>query len=205
MLDVEGKLCPCEFDSSTLIDSSFFRFGTENDIILEMLEVFINSILYLRGVYPTSVFRRRKMYSTAVFVSIYQKLNDYITSVLTAAHQLKKLGKLMQLELIIYKKNSRNCFMPLEKYLFDVDLKASLTNSGPTSELSSTSHSDRYLIEFENIVRDALIRLDQMSKNLKTIDCADDEDCCFKIEIQTTESGFVELTNKTNATNEVCF
>lgn len=172
-----------------------------------MLEVFINSILYLREVYPSSIFRRRKMYNMAVYISTYPKLNDYITNVLTAAHQLRKLGKLQKVELIIYKNYSSKSSKPIEKYLFDVDcntLSALNGHAATESEpLTNGTSNDQYLIEFENTVRNGLMQLEQMSKKLKTIECSDDEDCNFKIELHTTESGFIELTNKINSKNEV--
>lgn len=168
-----------------------------------MLEVFINSILFLREVYPSPIFRRRKMYNMAVYISTYPKLNDYITNVLSAAHQLRKLGKLQKVELIIYKSNSSDSFCPLEKYFFDVDCSTSAMNGNVTGSIANGTSNDQYLIEFENIVRNSLIQLEQMTKKLKPIECRDDEDCNFKIELHTTESGFVELTNKINSKHEV--
>lgn len=170
-----------------------------------MLEVFINTILYIREVYPAAIFRKRKMYSTAVYASIYPKLNEYLVKVLTTAHNLKKQNKLIKLELIIYKScavghTTRRCEQILEKYVFEVDPDA--TNDWKNSD--SKRSPDQYLIEFEEDVRTALLQFEKMTKTLKRLDCsADDEDCCFRIELVTTESAFIELTNKMNNTNEV--
>lgn len=173
-----------------------------------MLEVFINTILYVREVYPAAIFRKRKMYSTAVFASIYPKLNEYVVKVLTTAHNLKKQNKLIKLELVIYKSCAgQNTFRDheqiLEKYVFEVDSEA--TKDWKNSD--STRSPDQYLIEFEEDVRTALLQFEKMAKTLKRLDCAaDGEDCSFRIELVTTESAFIELTNKVNNTNEVkCF
>lgn len=177
---------------------------TENDIFVEMLEVFINTILYVREVYPAAIFRKRKMYSTAVFASIYPKLNDYLVKVLTTAHNLKKQNKLIKLELIIFKRSeshtSKRNEHILEKYVFEVDVNG--TNDWKKSD--STRTPDQYLIEFEQDVRTALLHFAKMAKTLKRLDCGDDgEDWCFRIELVTTESAFIELTNRMNSTNEV--
>lgn len=171
-----------------------------------MLEVFINTILYVREVYPAAIFRKRKMYSTAVYASIYPKLNDYLVKVLTTAHNLKKQNKLIKLELVIYKScaghTARRNEQILEKYVFEVDAEA--TNDWKNSD--STRSPDQYLIEFEEDVRTALFQFEKMAKTLKRLDCvADGEDCCFRVELVTTESAFIELTNKMNNTNEVKF
>lgn len=167
--------------------------------------MFINTILYTREVYPAAIFRKRKMYSTAVFASIYPKLNDYLVKVLTTAHNLKKQNKLIKLELVIYKSScvghtSRRTEQVLEKYIFEVDPDA--TNDWKNSD--STRTPDQYLIEFEEDVRTALLHFEKVVKTLKRLDCAaDGEDCCFRIELVTTQSAFIELTNKMNNTNEV--
>lgn len=145
------------------------------------------------------------MYSTAVFASIYPKLNDYLVKVLTTAHNLKKQNKLIKLELVIYKSScaghtSRRIEQILEKYIFEVDADA--TNDWKNSD--STRTPDQYLIEFEEDVRTALLHFEKVVKTLKRLDCvADGEDCCFRIELVTTQSAFIELTNKMNNTNEV--
>lgn len=166
--------------------------------------MFINTILYVREVYPAAIFRKRKMYSTAVFASIYPKLNEYVVKVLTTAHNLKKQNKLIKLELVIYKSYASHTFRRneqiMEKYVFEVDSEA--TNDWRNSD--STRSPDQYLIEFEEDVRTALLQFEKMAKSLKRLDCAaDGEDCSFRIELVTTESAFIELTNKVNNTNEV--
>lgn len=179
----------------------YIQTQTENDIFVEMLEVFINTILYVREVYPAAIFRKRKMYSTAVFVSIYPKLNEYLVNVLTTAHYLKKQNKLMKLELIICKscdgQTSKRNEQIVEKYVFEVDPGG--TNDWKNS--NCTRSPDQYLIEFEEDVRTALLQFDAMSKTLKRLECADNsEDYSFRIELVTTESAFVELTHKMNTT-----
>lgn len=168
-----------------------------------MLEVFVNSILYLREVYPAAIFRRRKMYNMAVYISTYPKLNDYITNVLTAAYHLRKLGKLQKVEMTLYKTSPSHPFRPIEAYFFDVDCSGTLTNGHAAESIAAGHANDKYLVDFENTVRNALIQLEQISKKLKPLECADDDDCNFKIDLHTTESGFVELTNKINSKNEV--
>lgn len=204
MANFEGKkekiFFICNDDYSNQILSILFG-NIENDIIIEMIEVFVNSILYLREVYPSAIFRRRKMYNTAIFVSIYPRLNDYITKSLKTAYQLKQQNKLQRVELIIFKLNeTTNESKALEKYVFEVDSGHDLTKKNGTKERSL---NDQYLIEFEDSVRTALIQLDQMVKKLKSIKCNDGEDISFKIDLLTTETAFAELIHKMNATSDV--
>lgn len=50
----------------------------ENDLFLEMLEVYINSILYVRELYPAAIFRKRRVYNTSAYISIFPPLNQYL-------------------------------------------------------------------------------------------------------------------------------
>lgn len=172
-----------------------------------MLEVFVNTILYVRELYPAAIFRKRKMYSTAVYASIYPKLNDYVVNVLTTAHSLKKQNKLHKVEVVIYKlcaaghAINRRIEQILEKYVFEV---CSEMTNGVDEGIDNSKTPDQHLTEFEEDVRRALLQFEKTAKTLKRLDCsADGDDLCFRIELVTTESAFIELTNKMNSTNDV--
>ncbi|MGH0143722.1 UNVERIFIED_CONTAM: hypothetical protein FKN15_000787 [Acipenser sinensis] len=58
------------------------------DILCEFLEVAIHLILYVREVYPSGIFQKRKKYSVPVQMSCHPELNQYIQDTL---HCIKPL------------------------------------------------------------------------------------------------------------------
>lgn len=189
-----------------------------------MLEVFIQSILYLREVYPAGIFRKRKYYSTAVYISIYPELTDYLKQVLTSIKYLKEKNQLRRVELVIYRPkiedstdylqmfgdqlmNSCSPIFPsppendtgtekiIEKFVFELDRPPTtngVKNGEKPSMLDEKWSKDKYLIKFEEELRKALIQLEQMSRNLSDVER--NEERTFKINVETTESAFTELT-----------
>lgn len=169
----------------------------DNDLFLEMLEVYINSILYLREVYPAAIFRKRRVYSTTAFISIFPPLNDYLLNTLKTAQELKAENKLSQVELIIYQREFELFGTPedeevLERYVFRVEDKENRDNSKVDWAL--------YILQFEEELRRGLFQLDRMAKNLKRLDT---EYVGFRIQLETTQAVFVDMVNKDNSKTEV--
>ncbi|KAG5838727.1 hypothetical protein ANANG_G00226650, partial [Anguilla anguilla] len=52
------------------------------DILCEFLEVAIHLILYVREVYPSGIFQKRKKYNVPVQMSCHPELNQYIQDTL---------------------------------------------------------------------------------------------------------------------------
>lgn len=168
----------------------------EGDLFLEMLEVYINSILYLREVYPAAIFRKRRIYSTAAFVSIFPPLNTYLVKVLKTAQELKAANKLFQVELIIYQRECELFGTPededvLEKYIFRVE---SNENAGNMKQ-----DLDLYILQFEEELRRGLVELNQKVKCLNRLN----EYCHFRIHLETTQNAFVDMISKDNSKSKV--
>ncbi|GAB0088589.1 DNA polymerase zeta processivity subunit [Sergentomyia squamirostris] len=144
-----------------------------DDLVVEVLEVFINYILYGRQVYPKAIFRKRRAFSTLVYKSIYPPLNDYLKSILGSVRLLKRLKKLHRVEMII----SRNEKMQ-ENYIFDIE------------DLPEIGSNDKYLIEFEESIRKSIVLLEGRLKGLKALE---EGDVNFKIILHTTQSAYVSL------------
>lgn len=140
----------------------------ENDLFLEMLEVYINSILYVRDVYPSAIFRKRRVYSTVAYISIYPPLNRYLLNVLKTAQELQAANKLFQVELIIFQQREYEMFsMPddekvLEKYIFRIERNEHSDNS--------RMDLDAYIFRFEEELRRGLLELNQKTKHLNRLD-----------------------------------
>lgn len=143
---------------------------------MEVLEVFINCILYTRNVYPSAIFKKRRKYGTAVYACIYPPLNDYITNVLRSARELRSTKQLHKVEVVLFKDEHTI----LERFVFEM-------NGLPISD----QHDDKYLIAFENELRNILLGLDEKFKNLISLP----SDVLFKVNLYTTESAFVKLSN----------
>lgn len=172
------------------------RCQMENDLFLEMLEVYINSILYLREIYPAAIFRRRRVYSTTAYISIFPPLNDYLVKVLKTAQELKAANKLFEVELIIFQRECELFGTPedediLEKYIFRVECVDNPDNK--KDEL------DVFIFKFEEELRRGLIELNQKVKSLKRLS----DNCQFRIHLETTQNAFVDLVSKDNSKSEV--
>lgn len=186
-----------------------------------MLEVYVQSILYLREVYPAAIFRKRRYYNTAVYISIFPQLTDYLKQVLTSVKYFKEKNQLRRVEVIIYRTKGEDntdilqlyddCVMDscspvfppsddgfsseriIETFVFELDPPAT-TNGEKPSMLDEKWTKDKYLIKFEEEMRKALIQLEQKSRNLKESDR--NEERSFKINVETTQSAFVDLSSE---------
>lgn len=156
---------------------------SENDIIIEVLEIFINTVLYARNLYPQAIFRKRKVYGTTVPISIFPPLNDYIRNILLSVKDLKDNNQLECLELTFKRDND----ITLEVHKFELDSTAKLLDF-------AKMHDDEYLIEFEQELRKTLLQLDGRLKNLRKLPM----DTSFKIFLNTTQSGLVKLEHNVN-------
>lgn len=150
-----------------------------------MIEVLIHSILYVRDIYPIGIFKKGQIYSKVIYQSIYPPLNEYIGNVLSTARQLKRLKQLYKIELQIYQDDANNSMNVIENYVFEIKQLDDVFQI-------NNKLDDKYLIEFEENVRIILLNLDDKMKQLKKLPTGGAK---FKINLQTTQSNFVKLTN----------
>lgn len=147
------------------------------------MEVFINTVLYARNLYPQSIFRKRQIYGTTVPISIFPPLNDYIRNVLVSAKDLKDNDILDCLEITFKRDND----ITLENHKFEIDSTVKLLEYGKMND-------DEYLVEFEQELRKTLLTLDGRLKSLRKLPT----DASFKIFLNTTQSGLVKLEHNVN-------
>lgn len=169
----------------------------ENDLFLEMLEVYINSILYLREVYPAAIFRRRRVYNTTAYISIFPTLNTYLLNALKTAQELKAANKLFEVELVIFQREFELFGTPedeevMEKYVFRVEQNENAS--------SSKTEPEMHILQFEEELRCGLIRLEQMAKNLPRLNS---EFCGFRIHLETTEHSYIDIVTRDNSKSDV--
>uniref|UniRef100_A0A182P9L6 HORMA domain-containing protein n=1 Tax=Anopheles epiroticus TaxID=199890 RepID=A0A182P9L6_9DIPT len=149
----------------------------EVDVVIEMMEIYINSILYKRKLYPEAIFRIRKAYNIPVYVSIYSALNDYIAQTLKAAREMLRNRKIRRMEMIIFEDPDN----PMESYVFNLQY------------LGLVMENDENMSAFEEELRQSLLSLDARMKNLNRL--PESKDVKFKILLHTTESAYVRIGN----------
>lgn len=85
--------------------------------LIEMLEVAIHLILYVRDIYPETLFERRKWNGIAVQMSRHPELNLYIKDVVEAIQPLVIAGQVEQVVVVISDKDGN----PVNKFAFNID------------------------------------------------------------------------------------
>ncbi|KAG8264607.1 MAD2 mitotic arrest deficient-like 2 [Homalodisca vitripennis] len=142
------------------------------EILLEFFEVCIHSILYIRKVYPPSIFTLKKKYNVPVHISLYPDLNLYISSVLKSVKTFLMTNKLQQLSLCILDSSLK----PVEKFVF---------NNFNINSSSITNHSDMsHLLPLEESFRAFCLKLSTSDYILKPIP----DNSSFKIYVKTEGS-----------------
>jgi hypothetical protein len=94
-----------------------------SDILIEFLEVAVHNVLYVRNIYPASIFVRRKKYGIPVQMSTHPYLNEYITECLKSIRELLKKNEVRKVTVTFFDESQR----PIERFVFDIlDLNETL-------------------------------------------------------------------------------
>ncbi|XP_052857185.1 DNA polymerase zeta subunit 2 [Drosophila gunungcola] len=149
------------------------------DIHLEAIEVLLNHILYVRGIYPSQIFKKRRVYNTPVFVSIFPPLNNYLASILRSAREFLLRRELQCLVVIVYQKENE----PLESYQLQME---TLEGRGQSTT------EDPHLMEFEQQLRSAIYKLSERLKQLPKLPAGS---CQFKVHLHTTQDAYVRFSH----------
>ncbi|XP_017082239.2 LOW QUALITY PROTEIN: DNA polymerase zeta processivity subunit [Drosophila eugracilis] len=149
----------------------------QDDVIVEAMEVLINHILYGRGVYPSHIFKKKRVYNTPVFISIFPPLNNYLAGVLRSAQELICRRELQCLEIIVYHDDSKKS----EIYKITLGTR----RDGQSAE-DCLLHSEQQL-------RSAIYKI---SERLNQIPKPAAGRCHFKIHLHTTQEAFIRLSHE---------
>ena len=71
------------------------------ELVFELLEVAIHTILYARDVYPRALFEERRAFGVRAAMSRHPDLNEYIADVLRSAKPLMDAGAMTKLVVVI--------------------------------------------------------------------------------------------------------
>ncbi|KAE8746423.1 hypothetical protein FOCC_FOCC006918 [Frankliniella occidentalis] len=148
------------------------------DILVEFLEVSIHHLLFLRNLYPPSIFVLRKMYNIPVQVSQHPGLNQYIIETLRSAKALLRSSHLKCLSVCFYSDNE----IPIERFVFDI---LSIHENFRIDH----DFSDTYLVKLRDGFRAFCLKVAAIDMKPLT------ENCSFQIHLQTTEQGSQALAN----------
>ncbi|KAL1514130.1 hypothetical protein ABEB36_003441 [Hypothenemus hampei] len=143
------------------------------DIILEFLEVTIHNILYVRKLYPDVIYTLKKKYGVSVYQLIHPDLVKYIEECLKAVafnirnRQLKKL-------FICFEEDDTI----IDTFVIDI------------LSITQLSNRNQYLVDFENNLRDFMLKLHSNRYYFKEIKSGEAR---FSIHLQTTTLSHLEF------------
>uniref|UniRef100_G3NP64 Mitotic spindle assembly checkpoint protein MAD2B n=1 Tax=Gasterosteus aculeatus aculeatus TaxID=481459 RepID=G3NP64_GASAC len=98
------------------------------DILCEFLEVAIHLILYVREVYPSGIFQKRKKYNVPVQMSCHPELNQYIQDTLHCVKPLIEKNDAEKVAVVIMDKEHH----PVERFVFEISQPPLLSISSDT-------------------------------------------------------------------------
>ncbi|XP_074619837.1 mitotic spindle assembly checkpoint protein MAD2B-like isoform X1 [Acropora palmata] len=145
-------------------------------VLCEFLEVAFHLILYVREVYPSVVFERRKKYNVPVQMCCHPDLNQYILDVLQTIKPLLEKGDVQRVSLVISDKK----FQPIERFVFEI---------GNLEETSRVQSDDNFLLHTEKSLRGFLLKINSCDALLQPIPPG----CVFSILVYTKESSYLKL------------
>uniref|UniRef100_A0A9J7ZQT6 Mitotic spindle assembly checkpoint protein MAD2B n=1 Tax=Cyprinus carpio carpio TaxID=630221 RepID=A0A9J7ZQT6_CYPCA len=98
------------------------------DILCEFLEVAIHLILYVREIYPSGIFQKRKKYNVPVQMSCHPELNQYIQDTLHCVKPLIQKNEAEKVVMVIMDKEHH----PVERFVFEISQPPLLSISSET-------------------------------------------------------------------------
>ncbi|XP_076943294.1 DNA polymerase zeta processivity subunit-like [Bidens hawaiensis] len=90
-------------------------------LLIEFLEVAITSIVFLKGIYPTGAFERRRYMNLVVHSARHPQLHRYIHDSLNALLPYIEQGMIERVAVIFF----NNDKVPVEKFVFKVNVNQS--------------------------------------------------------------------------------
>jgi len=148
--------------------------------IIEFIEVAIHTILYVRQVYPTDLFVRRKKYDTPVFQSRHPALNEYISGAVKAIGEELVLGNVDKVVVVIKDKED----IGLERFIFSIrnmiQVESFQKDSSVQDAMSSTSLGQYF--------RSFLVKLSMIESQLGQLYIGDNVSFAIVLELKDDKS-----------------
>ncbi|PXF43715.1 Mitotic spindle assembly checkpoint protein MAD2A [Gracilariopsis chorda] len=147
------------------------------DLVADFFSYAVNTLLFLRGVYPPDTFKHAQKYGVTVYLSTDQKVQAYLQTVLTQMRTWLHNSALRRLVVIIASAATRNV---LERWAFDVNLSEHHQTTPTASNPTSQKDPQRIMSEIQAIIR-------QISATVTFLPLLD-EACSFDILIYTDKA-----------------
>ncbi|XP_029579051.1 mitotic spindle assembly checkpoint protein MAD2B isoform X3 [Salmo trutta] len=139
------------------------------DILCEFLEVAIHLILYVREVYPSGIFQKRKKYNVPVQMSCHPELNQYIHDTLHCVKPLIEKNDAEKVVVVIMDKEHH----PVERFVFEISQPPLLSIS-----------SDTLLSHVEQLLRAVILKISVCDAVLEN----NPPGCTFTVLVHTREA-----------------
>ncbi|XP_070812162.1 mitotic spindle assembly checkpoint protein MAD2B [Pituophis catenifer annectens] len=139
------------------------------DVLSEFLEVAIHLILYVREVYPTGIFQKRKKYNVPVQMSCHPELNQYIQDTLHCIKPLLEKNDVEKVVVVILDKEHHS----VERFVFEIMQPPLLAIS-----------SDSLLTHVEQLLRAFILKISVCDAVLDN----NPPGCTFTILVHTREA-----------------
>ncbi|XP_022149583.1 DNA polymerase zeta processivity subunit [Momordica charantia] len=105
--------------------------GETVQILVEFLEVAITSIVFLKGIYPSGAFERRRYMNAVVQMARHPELQDYIHSTVSGLVPFIQKGLVERVAVIFF--NGEN--IPVESFIFKLMVNQSYESKVEDSDL----------------------------------------------------------------------
>ena len=96
--------------------------GATTSLLAELLECCIHAVLHARGVYPASVFERRRCLGVAVMKARHPRLVEYIADACEGVKEMLGRGQLLALAVVVLGKGKGAAHVPLERIVFKIEM-----------------------------------------------------------------------------------
>ncbi|ORY04811.1 DNA-binding protein [Basidiobolus meristosporus CBS 931.73] len=128
-------------------------------------------ILYVREIYPASLFETRKKYNVPVPMSRHPHLNSYIQDMILACRPDLEKGDVETMTLVVLNKNQ----VPIERFVFEINTLIEVKDNGGQSSIGTMSVND-----VELYLRAFLLKISVCDAMLKP----NPKGCTFSLVIQ---------------------
>uniref|UniRef100_A0A4W5L4Z2 Mitotic spindle assembly checkpoint protein MAD2B n=1 Tax=Hucho hucho TaxID=62062 RepID=A0A4W5L4Z2_9TELE len=149
------------------------------DILCEFLEVAIHLILYVREVYPSGIFQKRKKYNVPVQMSCHPELNQYIHDTLHCVKPLIEKNDAEKVVVVIMDKEHH----PVERFVFEISQPPLLSIRHPRPTPIRIP-SDTLLSHVEQLLRAVILKISVCDAVLEN----NPPGCTFTVLVHTREA-----------------
>ncbi|GAB4854761.1 DNA polymerase zeta processivity subunit [Ancistrocladus abbreviatus] len=111
--------------------------GETARVLLEFLEVAITSIVFLKGLYPSGAFERRRYMNLLVHKAAHPELREYIHSAVSGLYPFIEKGLVERVAVIFFNSDG----IPLERFIFKIQVNQSYGSQVEEAQLEFSLRS----------------------------------------------------------------